>query len=44
MDPSLDDIAADVSNRAGCPLNQMPFLPPLEGYSGEISSGSASGQ
>lgn len=44
MDPSLDDIAADVSNRAGCPLDQMPFLPPLEGYSGEISSGGVSGQ
>jgi len=31
MDPSLDDVAADVSSRAGCPTDQMPFVPPLEG-------------
>jgi serine/threonine-protein kinase len=39
MDPSLDDIASDIANRAGCPASELPFLPPLDGYSTGIPSG-----
>ncbi|HPU06317.1 MAG TPA: serine/threonine-protein kinase [Thermogutta sp.] len=27
MDPSWDDIASDIANRAGCPVDQLPFVP-----------------
>jgi serine/threonine protein kinase len=39
MDPSLDDVASDVANRAGCPASELPFLPPLDGYSTGIPGG-----
>ncbi len=27
MDPSWDDVAGDIVNRAGCPVDQLPFVP-----------------
>ncbi|MGQ9505931.1 MAG: serine/threonine-protein kinase [Thermogutta sp.] len=43
MDPAVDDVASDVADRAGCPINELPFVPPLDGYSMGIPSGSVFG-